>query len=165
MLAPAQQTPLLHEHTGGLAVLSASAVLEESTIADCKTSITGGGLYANQANVTIKGGSHIMRSTGGRGGGMCGLGSNLALLEDSFISDCYSSTYAGGLHPKPSCTQGLSRPLKPRHTGAGPALEAPARQRHGRFMHPGWTRRAERGGAGFSAWVHTSPTFWLQVSR
>ena len=90
--------------------MSASAVLEESTIADCKTSITGGGLYANQANVTITGGSRIMHCTGGRGGGMCGLGSNLALLEDSVISDCFCDTYAGGLQPSLVAHRGWAGP-------------------------------------------------------
>ena len=77
---------------------AASAVLVESTIADC-TGITGGGLYAvDQANVTLKGGSRVERCTAVRGGGIQGFDGDVAILEGTVISECHAR-YGCGMHP------------------------------------------------------------------
>ena len=92
--------PLVHMRTGGLFLTTAaSAVLVESTIADCATDLTGGGLFATrQANVTLKGGSRVERCTANWGGGIETLGSDLALLEGSIVRECRAHVGGGGLH-------------------------------------------------------------------
>ena len=49
----------------------ASAVLVESTIADCATRDSrGGGAYVEQANLTLQGGSRVERCLASYGGGL-----------------------------------------------------------------------------------------------
>ena len=85
--------------TGGLFLTAASAVLVESTIADCATDLTGGALFAtHQANVTLKGGSRVERCTANWGGAIETIASYLALLEGTVISECHAEIGCGGLH-------------------------------------------------------------------
>ena len=92
------------EHTGGVAVRAyASAVLVGITIADCAADDScGGGLWADRANVTLRGGSRIERcTTGGDGGGVLAYdNSKVALLEGSVLSSCHAgpAAFGGGLH-------------------------------------------------------------------
>ena len=93
---------LIRAHSGGIAVQAyASAVLVESTIADCAAEC-GGGLWADRANVTLRGGSRIERcTTGGDGGGILAYdNSKVALLEGSVLSSCHAgpAAFGGGLH-------------------------------------------------------------------
>ena len=93
---------------GGLALRhGSSAVLVDSTIADCRASDSfGGGLLARDANVTLEGGSRIERCYARfLGGAMLGANSNVALLNGSVISESYSNLQAGGLHLGSGCTQ------------------------------------------------------------
>ena len=90
-----------------------SAVLVDSTIADCTaTNSFGGGLLAREANVTLEGGSRIERCYAQfLGGAMLAADSNVALLNGSVISESYSNLMGGGLHLGSGCTQ--SAPLRP----------------------------------------------------
>ena len=74
----------------------ASAVLEESTIADC-AGYTGGAVFGVQANVTVKGG-RFERCTAARGGGILAFKGDVALLEGSVISECHAERFGGALH-------------------------------------------------------------------
>ena len=99
---------------GGLAVLrGSSAVLVESTIADCTASNSfGGGLLALEANVTLEGGSRIERCYAhALGGAMLAVNSKVALLNGSAISESYANVMGGGLHLGFGCTQ--SAPPRP----------------------------------------------------
>ena len=76
---------------------AASAVLVESTIADC-VGFSGGALFVlDQANVTVKGGA-FERCAAARGGGFLAFNGDVALLEGSVISQCHAGAYGGGLH-------------------------------------------------------------------
>ena len=93
---------------GGLAVLrGSSAVLVDSTVADCTaTNSFGGGLLALEANVTLEGGSRIERCYAQMlGGAMLADKCNVALLNGSVISESYADLQAGGLHISSGCTQ------------------------------------------------------------
>ena len=94
--------------TGGLALRhGSSAVLVDSTIADCRASNSfGGGVLARDANVTLEGGSRIERCWSRMGGGaLLARDSNVALLNGSVIGESYSNTQGGGLHLSSGCTQ------------------------------------------------------------
>ena len=94
--------------TGGLALRhGSSAVLVDSTIADCRASNSfGGGVLARDANVTLEGGSRIERCWSRMGGGaLLARDSNVALLNGSVISESYSNSQGGGLHLGSGCTQ------------------------------------------------------------
>lgn len=79
---------------------AASAVLVESTIADC-VGFSGGALFVlDQANVTVKGG-HFERCAAARGGGFLAFNGDVALLEGSVISACRADFYGGGMHLRP----------------------------------------------------------------
>ena len=85
---------------------AANAVLVESTIADCATSAYGGGLYAQlQANITVKGSSHVENCTAAVYGGAMYivLASDFELLEGSVISQCHANVIGGGLYVRPGC--------------------------------------------------------------
>ena len=78
----------------------ASAVLVESTIADCATRDSwGGGAYVEQANLTLQGGSRVERCLADWGGGLAAFEAEIALLEGSVLSECRASI-AGGLHAR-----------------------------------------------------------------
>ena len=97
-----------------MAVLrGSSAVLVESTIADCTASNShGGGLLARDANVTLERGSRIERCYAhALGGAMLAVNSKVALLNGSVISESYSNLMGGGLHLGSGCTQ--SAPPRP----------------------------------------------------
>ena len=69
----------------------ASAVLVESTIADCETrNSRGGGAYVDQANLTLQGGSRVERCLAGQGGGLYAWEAEIALLEGSVLSECHA---------------------------------------------------------------------------
>ena len=69
----------------------ASAVLVESTIADCETrGSRGGGAYVDQANLTLQGGSRVERCLAGQGGGLYAWEAEIALLEGSVLSECHA---------------------------------------------------------------------------
>ena len=79
----------------------ASAVLVESTIADCQTRDSrGGGAYVDQANLTLQGGSRVERCLADWGGGLAAFEAEIALLEGSVLSECHAISYAGGLHAR-----------------------------------------------------------------
>ena len=78
----------------------ASAVLVESTIADCETrGSRGGGAYVDQANLTLQGGSRVERCLAEQGGGLYVWEAEIALLEGSVLSECRAS-FAGGLRAR-----------------------------------------------------------------
>ena len=78
----------------------ASAVLVESTIADCETRDSrGGGAYVDQANLTLQGGSRVERCLADWGGGLAAFEAEIALLEGSVLSECRAS-FAGGLRAR-----------------------------------------------------------------
>ena len=79
----------------------ASAVLVESTIADCETRDSrGGGAHVEQANLTLQGGSRVERCLADRGGGLCAWEAEIALLEGSVLSECHATSYTGGLRAR-----------------------------------------------------------------
>ena len=79
----------------------ASAVLVESTIADCATRDSlGGGAYVEQANLTLQGGSRVERCLADYGGGLMALEADVALLEGSVLSECHATNYGGGLRAR-----------------------------------------------------------------
>ena len=104
----AKDLALFCESAGGLALRhGSSAVLVDSTIADCRASNSfGGGVIARDANLTLEGGSRIERcwSRGG-GGALLAKDSNVALLNGSVIGESYSNVMGGGLHRGSGCTQ------------------------------------------------------------
>ena len=66
----------------------ASAVLVESTIADCQTRDSrGGGAHVEQANLTLQGGSRVERCLAEQGGGLSAFEADIALLEGSVLSE------------------------------------------------------------------------------
>ena len=78
----------------------ASAVLVESTIADCETRDSlGGGAYVEQANLTLQGGSRVERCLAEQGGGLYVWEAEIALLEGSVLSECHTNGM-GGLHAR-----------------------------------------------------------------
>ena len=78
----------------------ASAVLVESTIADCATRDSwGGGAYVRQANLTLQGGSRVERCLAHAGGGIYAWEADVALLEGSVLSECHTGMM-GGLHAR-----------------------------------------------------------------
>ena len=81
----------------------ASAVLVESTIADCASIATGktfgGGAYVDQANLTLQGGSRVERCLAEQGGRLYAWEAEIALLEGSVLSECRAS-FAGGLRAR-----------------------------------------------------------------
>ena len=98
----------------------ASAVLVESTIADCETRDSrGGGAYVDQANLTLQGGSRVERCLAEQGGGLCAWEeAEIALLEGSVLSECRAS-FAGGLRAR--LVAHVERALCPRTRGRGHA--------------------------------------------
>ena len=79
----------------------ASAVLVESTIADCATRDSrGGGAYVEQANLTLQGGSRVERCLARWGGGLFASEADVALLEGSVLSECHATNYGGGLRAR-----------------------------------------------------------------
>ena len=109
----------------------ASAVLVESTIADCETRDSrGGGAYVEQANLTLQGGSRVERcrahgGIGQAGGGLFAWEADVALLEGSVLSECHA-TWLGGLRAR--LVAHVERAV-PTHTAAGACL---LRQAQGR---------------------------------
>ena len=98
----------------------ASAVLVESTIADCETRDSrGGGAYVDQANLTLQGGSRVERCLADWGGGLSAFEADIALLEGSVLSECHAKSIGGGLRAA-RCTRGAR--LVPTHAGAGACL-------------------------------------------
>ncbi len=98
----------------------ASAVLVESTIADCATRDSlGGGAYVEQANLTLQGGSRVERCLADYGGGLLAWEADVALLEGSVLSECHANTRAGGLRAR--LVAHVERAV-PTHTGAGECL-------------------------------------------
>ena len=78
----------------------ASAVLVESTIADCATRDSrGGGAYVDQANLTLQGGSRVERCLADYGGGLLAWEADVALL-DSVMSECHAVVGVGGLRAR-----------------------------------------------------------------
>ena len=79
----------------------ASAVLVESTIADCETrDLRGGGAaHVEQANFTLQGGSRVERCLAHYGGGIYAWEADVALLEGSVLSECHTNGL-GGLHAR-----------------------------------------------------------------
>ena len=77
----------------------ASAVLVESTIADCASIATGktvgGGAYVDQANLTLQGGSRVERCLAHSGGGIYAWEADVALLEGSVLSECHANGMGG----------------------------------------------------------------------
>ena len=97
----------------------ASAVLVESTIADCATRDSrGGGAYVEQANLTLQGGSRVERCLAEQGGGLYVWEAEIALLEGSVLSECRAS-FAGGLRAR--LVAHVERALCPRTRGRGHA--------------------------------------------
>ncbi len=82
----------------------ASAVLVESTIADCASIATGktvgGGAYVEQANLTLQGGSRVERCLAHWGGGLWAREAEIALLEGSVLSECRAFHTGGGLRAR-----------------------------------------------------------------
>ena len=79
----------------------ASAVLVESTIADCATRDSwGGGAYVEQANLTLQGGSRVERCLAAIGGGLFAWKADVALLEGSVLSECHAIESGGGLRAR-----------------------------------------------------------------
>ena len=90
------------------------------TIADCAADDScGGGLWADRANVPLRGGSRIERcTTGGDGGGILAYdNSKVALLEGSVLSSCHAgpAAFGGGLHLRHGFTSAYSAPDTPPH--------------------------------------------------
>ena len=128
----AKDLALFCESAGGLALRhGSSAVLVDSTIADCRASNSfGGGVIARDANLTLEGGSRIERcwSRGG-GGALLAKDSNVALLNGSVIGESYSNVMGGGLHLGSGCTQSAT----PRaHTP--PACSQPPQRAWGQWV-------------------------------
>ena len=100
----------------------ASAVLVESTIADCASIATGktvgGGAYVEQANLTLQGGSRVERCLAHSGGGIYAWEADVALLEGSVLSECHTNGM-GGLHAR--LVAHVERAV-PTHTAAGACL-------------------------------------------
>ena len=97
----------------------ASAVLVESTIADCETRDSrGGGAYVEQANLTLQGGSRVERCLAEQGGGLYAWEAKIALLEGSVLSECHAK-FAGGLRAR--LVAHVERAV-PTHTAAGACL-------------------------------------------
>ena len=101
----------------------ASAVLVESTIADCASIATGktvgGGAYVEQANLTLQGGSRVERCLADWGGGVFAWEAGVvALLEGSVLSECHTNGM-GGLHAR--LVAHVERALCPRTRGRGHA--------------------------------------------
>ena len=93
----------------------ASAVLVESTIADCQTRDSrGGGAHVEQANLTLQGGSRVERCLADWGGGLSAFEADIALLEGSVLSECRAS-FAGGLRAR--LVAHVERALCPRTRG------------------------------------------------
>ena len=104
----AKDLALFCESAGGLALRhGSSAVLVDSTIADCRASNSfGGGVIARDANLTLEGGSRIERCWSRLGGGaLLAKDSNVALLNGSVIGESYSNVMGGGLHRGSGCMQ------------------------------------------------------------
>ena len=79
----------------------ASAVLVESTIADCAARDSlGGGAYVEQANLTLQGGSRVERCLAEQGGGLYAWEAEIALLEGSVLSECHATNRGGGLRAR-----------------------------------------------------------------
>ena len=79
----------------------ASAVLVESTIADCATRDSrGGGAFVDQANLTLQGGSRVERCLADWGGGLYAWEADVALLEGSVLSECHAPFLGGGLRAR-----------------------------------------------------------------
>ena len=79
----------------------ASAVLVESTIADCETrDSAGGGAYVEQAHLTLQGGSRVERCLARWGGGVFAWEADVALLEGSVLSECHAISSTGGLRAR-----------------------------------------------------------------
>ena len=79
----------------------ASAVLVESTIADCETRDSrGGGAHVEQANLTLQGGSRVERCLAHWGGGLWAREAEIALLEGSVLSECRAFHTGGGLRAR-----------------------------------------------------------------
>ena len=79
----------------------ASAVLVESTIADCAARDSlGGGAYVEQANLTLQGGSRVERCLARDGGGLYAWEADVALLEGSVLSECHAISSTGGLRAR-----------------------------------------------------------------
>ena len=96
----------------------ASAVLVESTIADCETrGSRGGGAYVDQANLTLQGGSRVERCLAGQGGGLYAYEADAALLEGSVLSECQATDTGGGLRAR--LVAHVERALCPRTRGRG----------------------------------------------
>ena len=99
----------------------ASAVLVESTIADCETRDSrGGGAYVDQANLTLQGGSRVERCLADWGGGLAAFEAEIALLEGSVLSECHTGMM-GGLHAR--LVAHVERALCPRARGQEHASE------------------------------------------
>ena len=103
----------------------ASAVLVESTIADCQTRDSrGGGAHVEQANLTLQGDSRVERCLADWGGGLSAFEADIALLQGSVLSECRAS-FGGGLCAA-RCTRGARRAhahgggSMPHETGTGP---------------------------------------------
>ena len=98
----------------------ASAVLVESTIADCATRDSwGGGAYVEQANLTLQGGSRVERCLAEYGGGLFAWEADVALLEGSVLSECRAFHIGGGLRAR--LVAHVERALCPRTRGRGHA--------------------------------------------
>ena len=83
---------------GGLAVRAATAMLVNSLVADCVASDScGGGIWVDEANVTLQDGSRIERCTSLRGGGVLAYKGEIA-LESSSVSECHAPIYGSALH-------------------------------------------------------------------
>ena len=102
---------------------------DESAIADCAASESvGGGLWADHANVTLKGRSRVERCEAGRGGGMLAYRSDVALLDGCIVSECRGGSFAGGLHLQLGCkqwsplTRAVSRPHLHSHPNTHPPV-------------------------------------------
>ena len=84
---------------------AASAVLVDSTIADCVASDScGGGIWVDEANVTLQDGSRIERCTSLRGGGVLAYKGEIA-LESSSVSECHAPIYGSALHLQHGCKE------------------------------------------------------------
>ena len=78
---------------------AASAVLVESIIADCEArgDLRGGGIFVDQANITLRGGSRIARCLASYGGGLGANDADVAMLEGSILSECHAIKRGGGM--------------------------------------------------------------------
>ena len=85
-------------------------MLVDSTIADCVASDScGGGIWVDEANVTLQSGG-VERCSAPRGGGMLVFDSDLALMGNSVIQECHAYNYGGGL-----CLAGCRQSRPPSH--------------------------------------------------